>query len=156
MFTKTCLILSRRFVFVNLINVAFKSGSVFHSNAIIFMWANVTAVETVKTGWGRGEKLAMHLLGSYCCGTHSSLKQVQLGALGSWFSASQQGQYCSSHAILTQASALCDSEARPRGRCICKKDFLSFSYFSSGIVTQPLFVSLDNTSAPKEAVRTCT
>ena len=74
MFTKTCLVLSRRFVFVNLINVAFKSGSVFHSNARIFTWAKVTAAQTVKTGWGRKEKLAMHLLGSYCCGSHSNFK----------------------------------------------------------------------------------
>ena len=142
---KTCLIFSRRFVFVKLKNVTFKSGSVFHSNAIIFMWAKVTAARAPtsqknwvplrngrkggyifllvsfpfpwlkKIGWGRGGGGGVefgHLLGLYRCGTHSNLKQVQLGALGSLFSASQQGYYCSSHAILTQASALWDSEAR--------------------------------------------
>ena len=39
-----------------------------------------------------------------------------------------------------------------RGRCICKRDFLSSLYFSPGTVTKPLLVSLQNASPQKNLV----
>ena len=188
---KTCLIFSRRFVFVKLINVAFKSGSVFHSNAIIFMWAKVTAARapTSQKNWvpvRTGGKEGVFFSSSPFL-FPDPRKWIGGGGGGDriwpftrfiplwntfWFktgSARSPGLpvQCFTARLLLQLSRYINtcfsslgfwSEIRKfdpsieRGRCICKRDFLSSLYFSSGTVTKPLLVSLQNASPQKNLV----